>query len=370
MFLEFPALALAQNPKKTIYAFALDGKQIQDIASISRAGRNGEGGFVGYQRPEVRKHIAEIQRYLETDCPMMPNAVVLALGPSVSFVAAGTQAGVAQSGTLRVRRRTSPDDPGVAWIVDGQQRLAAIREAAIPSFPVFAIGFIAHDLEEQREQFLLVNSAKPLSRALIHELLPGVNTNVPTHLAKRQLPAKLLEALNNRSDSPLQGQIATATNPSGRLKDNSLLRLLESSISDGVLYRVIQHETSDDQFRAMVGVLISFWSAVRHTWHDIWEYGPRKSRLLHGAGVVSLGFLMDAMADRRRDGWPDETFFRGELAKIKPHCRWNEGYWEFGPNHHRHWNEIQNTPKDVQLVANYLNRLYLRTWTTEASPRP
>lgn len=364
MILEFPALALAQNKKRTIYAFAVDGKHLAEIASIARAGRDGEGQFVGYQRPEVKKHIGEIRKYLESDHPMMPNAIVLALDPSVTFASTGpTNEGPASTGLLMIRRREGVSDPGAAWVVDGQQRLAAIRDASVPTFPMFAIGFIAHDEEEQREQFLLVNSAKPLPRALLHELLPGVPANLPAHLAKRQLPARLVNALNTNPASPLYGRIFTATNPRGYVKDNSVLRFLENSLSDGVLYRINQQGTPIEQWHTMVDVLVSFWNAVKLTWPDIWHLNPRKSRLLHGAGVVSMGFLMDAMADRRRDGWPDTTYFAQELVKIKPFCRWNEGFWEFGPDHHRHWNEIQNTPKDVQLMASYLSRVYLRTWS-------
>ena len=181
-------------------------------------------------------------------------------------------------------------------------------------------------------------------------------------LLKRQLPARLLNTLNTNHASPLFGDIATATNPTGRVKDNSLLRFLENSLSDGVLYRMSLEGTPSEQQRRMTAVLIAFWNAVKGAWADIWHLGPRKSRLLHGAGIVSLGFLMDAMADRHRDKAPDAAFFGGELRKVKPDCRWNEGYWEFGQDHHRRWDEIQNTPKDVALVANHLNRLYLRTW--------
>lgn len=363
MILKFPALALAQNDRRTIYAFAIDGKRLPEIASIARAGRSSDGQFVGYQRPEVKKHIGDIRRYLESDFPMMPNAIVLALDQTVTFVPTDpSTSGPSRAGTLHIRKREGAVDEGAAWVVDGQQRIAAIREADVPSFPMFAIGFTAGSEEEQREQFLLVNSAKPLPRALIHELLPGVTSNVPSHLLKRQLPARLLNALNVHPPSPLYGQVSTSTNPTGNLKDNSLLRFLENSLSDGLLYRIGQQGTAEQQWRTMMDVLVAFWSAVKSTWPDIWRLSPRKSRLLHGAGVVSLGFLMDAMSDRRRDAWPDVTYFRQELAKIQPYCRWNEGYWEFGPDHHRHWNDIQNTPKDVQLIANHLSRVYLRTW--------
>jgi DGQHR domain-containing protein len=364
MIIEFPALSLEQNEKRTIYAFAIDGKRLPEIASIARAGRDGEGQFVGYQRPEVKKHIGEIRRYLESDFPMMPNAIVLALDPTVTFTATDKfDDGPTKTGTLRIRRRQDSSDLGAAWVVDGQQRLAAIRDADISAFPMFAIGFTANNEEEQREQFLLVNSAKPLPRALIHELLPGVTSNVPSHLLKRQLPARLVNALNVYPASPLYGQIFTSTNPTGNVKDNSVLRFLENSLSDGVLYRIGQQGTPEQQWRVMVDVLVAFWNAVKATWPDIWRLGPRKSRLLHGAGVVSLGFLMDAMADRRREVWPNSTYFAAELAKIKQYCRWNEGFWEFSPDHHRRWDDIQNTPKDVQLIANYLSRIYLRTWT-------
>lgn len=361
--IEFPALALAQNAQKTIYAFGVDGKRIAEFAAVARAGRDQDKQFVGYQRPEVRKHVAEIKRYLETEHPMMPNAIVLAMGESVRFVPSGPASpGMAQFGILRVPRTTGGAETSAAWVVDGQQRLAAIRDAQVDSFPVFAIAFVAHDEREQLEQFLLVNSAKPLARALIHELLPGVESNVPSGLQKRQLPSRLLNFLNVDPASPLYADIATATNPAGRIKDNSILRFLENSLSDGVLYRLSMEGTADAQLPRMREVLIAFWNAVKLVWSDIWHLGPRKSRLLHGAGIVSLGFLMDAMADRRRDDPPDTTFFKVELRKVRPECRWNEGYWEFGQDHHRRWDEIQNTPKDIALIANHLNRIYLRTW--------
>jgi len=43
--------------------------------------------------------------------------------------------------------------------------------------------FLADDVEVQRDQFLRINSAKPLPRGLITELLPEVSTVLPAHLA-------------------------------------------------------------------------------------------------------------------------------------------------------------------------------------------
>ncbi len=359
--IEVPALALQQSSGRCIYAFGVDGKTVPDFASVQRAGRAEDGKLIGYQRPEVRRHIAEIRGYLESEQPMVPNALVLAFDERVEFVPQGPKNGsLSTSGTLRIPLGDDPELGRVGWIVDGQQRVAAIREASIDSFPMFAVAFIATETSEAREQFLLVNNTKPLPRGLIYELLPGVDARLPSHLAKRRIPAALVEILNYDKESPLHLAITTATNPGARIKDNSLLRFLENSLSDGVLYRIrlVERETWQDATKV---VLFSFWRAVRNTWPELWDLPPKKSRLLHGAGVVTLGFLMDAIADRyRAEGWPTADLFAEELALIKPYCRWNEGYWDFGNNVQRKWNEIQNTSKDVTMLANHLLRIYLR----------
>ena len=53
---------------------------------------------------------------------------------------------------------------------------------------------------------------------------------------RRRFPAQLLDLLNQEEDSPLRGLIATPTTPTGLIKDNSILKILENSLSDGVLY--------------------------------------------------------------------------------------------------------------------------------------
>lgn len=363
--IEVAALALSQSEGKTIYAFGMDAKVIPRFATVSRASRAEGGKLLGYQRPEVRRHIAEIKGYIESETAMVPNALVLAFDKRVTFVPSTSTDGATTSGTLRIPI-AGPDEEKVGWIVDGQQRVAAIREARVESFPMFAVGFIANSDSEAREQFMLVNSTKPLPRSLIHELLPGVDARMPTHLAKRKYPAKLLEILNYNESSPLHLTIATATNHGARIKDNSILKFLENSLSDGVLYRIrtVEGERSEE---VMQQVLFDYWQAVRDTWPDLWDLKPRQSRLLHGAGVVTLGFLMDAISDQCRDGsWPDEDLFAAHLAVIMPHCRWNEGFWDFGGDIRRKWNEVQNTSKDVNLLANHLTRKY-QQWARQAA---
>jgi hypothetical protein len=153
--------------------------------------------------------------------------------------------------------------------------------------------------------------------------------------------------------------IETATNPPGAppqgiIKDNSILKMLENSLSDGLLYRYRVSGGQDDP-DVMLPIIKRFWTAIAEVFKDIWGLPPRRSRLTHGAGVVSMGFLMDAIGDRYRRGTiPTVEQFRENLEPLRSICRWTEGYWDFGPGLQRKWNEVQNTPKDIQLLANYL----------------
>jgi DGQHR domain-containing protein len=359
--LRVPAIEVRQSPDRLLYSFALDGKLIPSFAAISRVHRR-DAQLEGYQRPEVLAHIAEIRDYLESESPMIPNAVVIAFDKRVRFESTGEAGALsyARHGILVIPIDAESDDaqkPG--FVVDGQQRLAAIRDAAIDEFPICVSAFIAHGVRDQIEQFILVNSTKPLPKGLIYELLPSTETTLPSLLRRRRFPAYLLDRLNRDEDSPLAGLIQTPTTPQGIIKDNSILKMLENSLSDGALYRFRQSSAEHGDAESMLTVLKAFWGACRDVFPEAWGVPPKRSRLMHGAGIVTMGFLMDAISDRHRSERLTTTqAFRGDLGALKPECRWTDGYWIFGPGRERKWNEIQNTSKDIQLLSNHLLVLY------------
>ena len=355
--LKVPAMEITQGQGRVFYSFAVDGKLLQSFTTISRIRRDDSQGLVGYQRPEVLSHISEIRRYLESPNPLLPNAIVIAFTNRVEFVPETNSNGeFTRFGTLIIplnSESAETEKPG--FIVDGQQRVAAIREAEIDRFPICATAFIAADESEQREQFILVNSTKPLPKGLIYELLPETNGKLPSALQKRRFPAQLLSRLNSDHDSPLRGIIRTPTSPDGVVQDNSILKMLENSLSDGVLYRYQDPGTGNADVDKMLTVVKQFWTATAQSFPKAWGLPPAKSRLMHGAGIVSMGFLMDAIAERHRQiEVPLEEHFRPDLDALNGICRWTDGYWNFGPGIQRKWNEVQNTSKDVQLLSNYL----------------
>jgi len=354
--LRLPAVEVTQSPGRTLYSFAVDGKLVSQFATVSRIKRT-SGKLEGYQRPEVVSHIEEIRNYIESPSPMVPNAVVIAFDSRVQFQPSptGLSSTYSRTGVLTIPLDDSlADERKPGFIVDGQQRLAAIRDAGVVSFPICVSAFITDDIGEQTEQFLLVNSTKPLPKGLIYELLPTTRAQLPTHLHRRRFPALLLDRLNREESSPFRGLIQTPTNPSGIIKDNSILRMLENSLSDGVLYRFRDGDGGGDQ-EAMLRMLFAYWHAVSKVFKDAWALPPKKSRLMHGAGIIGMGFVMDLIADRHRDvAHPSTEIFATELGPLKRVCRWTDGFWDFGPSQQRKWNELQNTTKDIELLANHL----------------
>ena len=354
--LRLPALKVRQGPSRILYSFAVDGKQLPRFATVSRIHRDDGAGVQGYQRPEVLSHITSIRKYVESEDPMIPNAIVIAFDKRVAFEPTGSANGHTQPGTLVIPLDPDcPDEDKPGWVVDGQQRCAAIREARVRSFPVCVTAFITDSDAEQRSQFILVNSTKPLPKGLIHELLPSTVGALPTALQLRRFPAILLERLNYEGDSPLRHLIQTPTTPQGVIKDNSILRMLENSLSDGALYHFRYAATGDGDAEVMLTLLKEFWTAVQDAFTYAWALSPRRSRLMHGVGIASMGFLMDAITDRYKHlRIPTVDDFAYDLDEIIDLCRWTEGTWTFDYDHRRKWNDLQNTPRDIQLLTNYL----------------
>src|SRR3954471_122205 len=365
------ALAIRQSSERTLYSFAVDGKQLPLFAAVSRVHRTDHQQLDGYQRAESIAHVKTIRKYLEGEDAILPNALVVAFDSRVRFEA---DSGPDESG-VRVGRLVIPvddDEPDHAkpgWIVDGQQRSAAIRDADIDRFPVYVTAFITDSVAEQRSQFILVNSAKPLPKGLIYELLPTTPVeDLPVLLLKRRYPAVLLDRLNYDADSPLLRRIRTPTTAEGTIKDNSVLKMLAISIEDGALYQWFDPDTGEGDTEAMLDLLKAFWHAVSETFPEAWDVSPRRSRLVHGVGIVALGCLMDEITYHlREEGIPTARRFEEQLRLIAPDCAWTGGVWKFRASDKRRWNELQNTPRDIKTLSDHLVRLY-RTRVRQDAP--
>lgn len=358
------ALHTTQGDGVDVYAFFIKGGDIVKVADISRVERDESDSLKGFQRPEIRSHVKGIVDYLNQGNVLFPNAIILAMSPQVRFVASrGTRPtgdeGIAQGGTLtipiyQVGKR-------VAWIVDGQQRSLALAQVGNREVAVPVVGFVSDSLVVQREQFILVNKAKPLPTRLINELLPETGSIVlPRDLSARKVPSEICNLLNRDPASPfheLIKRISAPNAPGAVITDTAVITMIRNSITNplGALspYKSSGGEGADVE--SMYRLLVSFWAAVKVVFPDAWGKDPRQSRLMHSAGIEAMGVLMDKIYARLSGSDEDSKVVQRELKKVAPACRWTKGTWE---SLGMAWNEIQNTPRDIKKLQDALVRAY------------
>ena len=358
------AVKTTQGDGVDVFSFFLYGSDIVRVADISRIVRD-DGELKGFQRKEIRSHVNSIVEFLDSGPVLFPNAIILALSPEVEFkYSRGSRpegfVDVADSGTLAIPVR----DEGrrVAWIVDGQQRSLALARAKDSRIPVPVIAFVSADLEIQREQFILVNKAKPLPTRLINELLPEVSALLPRDLAARKLPSELCNMLNKDPRSPFHKLIRRESNTGegdGLVTDTALIESIRHNLRPpmGALSQYRRSAAGDlvgSDPDAMYRTIVLYWSAVRDTFPEAWGKPPSESRLMHSAGIRAMAVLMDQIMLRADSSPSPEADIRGSLARIAPHCSWTEGVWE---DLGWRWNEVQSTSHHISRLSDHLIRL-------------
>lgn len=350
MALQVPALKIQQNGRR-LFLFMVDGKRIHDFARVPHVGRDIDTGKLdGFQRPEIRAHIKNIRDYIENgDRPIIPNALVVAFDKGPKFTPAVDGADV---GTLDIPEELCAD------LVDGQQRAASIRDADVESFPIAVVAFVAEDEDFKREMFIRVNSARPLPRQFIMELLPGVSAALTAEMEKKRVPATLVDMLNNSPDSPLAGLIKTATH-NGEIPGTVFADAIASSLKAGVLYGFRGADGTCDT-DGMVTVVANFWKAVAATFRPAWEASRKESRITYGGPVGALMGLMDEMAGGLPPSKLSVAHFKRELALVAPACHWTaeDGDWNFGVDGSRPWDAIDNGSKGIAFLRDFLVRTY------------
>jgi DGQHR domain-containing protein len=348
--------------------FSLSSDELLQVADISRLTRDESGNLIGYQRPDVRQHVQNIVDYLDSGEIIFPNSIILALSSKVRFKQSrgpGTDDGFAKAGTLEISI-PSRDGPKPAWIVDGQQRALALTKCQRRDLPIPINAFIADEVDLQRDQFLRVNSTRPLPRGLITELLPEVSSNLPANLSTKKIPSAICDWLNREKTSPFHGLVQRASTSkedkaSTVIADNSIVKMIEESLSQpsGCLFPYRNIATGETDFDGIVMLLVSYWSAVREVFPDAWGKPATKSRLMHGAGIRSMGRLMDRImpvVDPRKPSAKDDAV--REIKLVAPICRWTCGRWDEMDG--LKWNDLNNVPRHINMLSNVLIRGYLQ----------
>lgn len=336
----FKAVGAKQARRTRVFTFAATAREILATCEISRLGRTQEGRLFGFQRPQIASHIHEIRDYLASEEAVLPNAIVIGLLGGVRIKTLG--AGLFEL-TISVSRRK----PG--FVVDGQQRLTALAQANRDDFEIFVSCVVCNSEEELRRQFILINNTRPLPKSLIYELLPEVG-ELPRRLNSRAFAAAVVERLNIEPESSLRGMISTHTNPLGVIKDTSLHKVIMNSADTGAIR---DYGNGTQRMDFAVELLSNFYGSIADTFPKAWHgHNPRTSRLLHGAGVVAMGYVMETIYSRT--GRLTRRHFGRGLEALVSRCAWTAGRWRFADGSVVNWDQLENTPRQIQRLALHL----------------
>lgn len=335
----YPALTARQGADHEVFVFAADPKQVLEFAQIERLGRKDNGELKGFQRHQISAHIKDIRNYLGRDDALLPNAVIVAFLDGVKLKRHS-------NGHLFVEIDTKQGPPG--FVVDGQQRLTALSGLEKPGFQVFVSALVCKNYDELRQQFVFINSARPLPKTLIYELLPNVE-GLPERYTARRFAARVVERLNFNGSTALRGQIRQHTNPGGVISDTAMQKLVMNSAAQGAVRYLIAHEDREDR---AVTLIDDFFTAVAKVFGGEWTgMSPRHSRLRHGAGIMGMGFVMDLLFVNQ--GARKVKDFEEALELLKPYTAWTQGNWPIS-GHEVPWNALQNTPQDIDVLTRHL----------------
>ncbi len=340
---EYHAIFPKQSPDHTVFAFVARAVDILSFARIDRIARRDNRSISGFQRPQIASHIKEIRQYLCQDDAILPNPIVIAFLSGVKVHHTHNS-----SGHIRIDITDGP----IGFVVDGQQRLSALSGLEEKNFEVLVTGLLCVDEEELRKQFILINNTRPLPKSLIYELLPTVRA-LPERLSSRSIAATLVERLNFEEGSSLQNAIKMHTNPLGFIQDTAVQKMIMHSLSDGVLRNLIQQENGLDRCYSMIN---NYFKAIRKVFPDAWNgRTPKTSRLVHSAGIIAMGYVMEYLHSSRGASLTNE--FAQGIEMLKGKTSWTDGYWEFGPDNRKPWNAIQFIPRDYMELSQYLIRI-------------
>jgi len=343
---KFTAIRARQADGHDVFSFAATPKEVLAFSEIERVGRQDDGQLKGFQRHQIASHIKEIRDYFTREDALLPNAVIIAFIDGIRSKDRG-------NGVVDIEIDASKSKPG--FVVDGQQRLSALSGLDKPGFQVFVSVLVCKDYNELRQQFVLINNTRPLPKTLIYELLPTVD-GLPERFTARKFSARVVDRLNFTRGSALYGEIRQHTNPKGVISDTAMQKLIMNSVSDGAIRDFIRLDDYEDRAFELVN---EFFEAIRMVFGPEWTgMTPRTSRLKHGAGIVAMGFVMELLYST--EGATRRENFAMALRLIKPQTAWTSGHWNFSSDDVCPWNGIQNTPADIDDLANHLVRLTKR----------
>jgi DGQHR domain-containing protein len=289
-----------------IGTFLIGAIEASDLVAISFADVRRPDGrelerYIGTQRDLSEARVAEIRQYVTTVDASFPTSVILAVSSADAQLDG-------RHSQLRIRR-----DANVAKIIDGQHRIAGLKDYSGPPFFLNVTIFLDMDLEDHAMVFATINLKQTkVTKSLAYDLY---------EFAKKRSPQKtshnIAKLLNFERNSPFEGRIKILGKATGRGLElitqatfvDRLLRLItrdpmgdKDKLKRGKpLVRATPPERRTLIFRnwfiaerdaEIAKCLWNYFDAVRNTWRSAWDTSERGMILARTTGFAALMRLL------------------------------------------------------------------------------
>jgi DNA sulfur modification protein DndB len=267
----------------TFHLLVLPAKVLVEVSYVAARGDTDETGAV--QRILNSKRIGSIREYA-LKVRSFPNSIIL------NWVS--TAHDLVQDGA----KLNIPIEKRCAQIIDGQHRVAGIREAISedPSIGDLEIPVALYrhlGTRECADIFLSINTEqKPVPKSLVYDLYGLASEYIVDYAANRA--KDIATVLDEQLDSPYQGFIKFPgpVRTRGGIALSTVVAAIKPLVAEKGVFEQAGIESLDSQSK----VFINFFSALKMMYGDLWD--DRDNAFIYAAGFSgAVDFLKSRLFD-------------------------------------------------------------------------
>lgn len=297
--ISFPCVEVKQ-PIGTFYIGVMAAADLVAIsyADVRRIEDRDVEVLAGIQRPLSQSRVKELVDYVNTIDAAFPTSIILAVSSEhASF-------------DPNASRMSVTRDDRIAKIIDGQHRIAGLKDYSGPEFQLNVTIFVDMDLEDQALLFATINLKQTkVNKSLAYDLYEFASTRSPQKTCHN-----IAKLLNHREGSPFKDKIKILGTATGKpnetltqatfvdrligyisqspMKDRDLIkrsRALKRATADEEKWYIFRNMFIDEKDGEIARVVWNYFEAVEKRWPDAW---PTRQEGLVLNRTTGFGALM------------------------------------------------------------------------------
>lgn len=300
-YIQFKCLEVEQ-PVGKFYIGTIDAHDLVEIsyADVHQIEKREVESFVGIERPLVQSRVKELKEYVQTVDATFPTSIILAINSEHAKYDD-------RKGIMTLKR-----DKEVAQIIDGQHRIAGLRDFH-GNFQLNITIFVDMDLEDKAMVFSTINLKQTkVNKSLAYNLYEFASSRSPQKTCHN-----IAKLLNGKKDSPFEGKIKILGTVTGEpfetltqatfverlipyisiqpMKDRDLLKrgkklsLIEPPETDKLIFRNMFIKGKDAE---IARVLYNYFGTVAKKWPDAWYTKEPGKILSRTTGFTALMYFL------------------------------------------------------------------------------